>query len=61
MRASDPGENPHAQSVADQIAELIEDIEDHLGERSDVDELVGRDEHASFVRSVEDDPDLATT
>lgn len=38
MRASDPGENPHGESVAEQIAALIEDIEDHLGERSDVDE-----------------------
>ena len=26
-----------------------------------LDELVSRDEHADFVRSLEDDPDLATT
>jgi hypothetical protein len=26
-----------------------------------LDDLVGRDQHAEFVRSLDDDPDLATT
>lgn len=35
MEASDHGKDPRPLNVAEQIAELIEEIEEHLGERTD--------------------------